>query len=176
MDDEPQSGKPSTSSRATVAILVAFALAIGLTMATTGRNGKQCGCFSSCNAPAASLRSERIVAYYFHKNERPPTCARVEGSAREALEAGFSEQLKDGRLEWRVVNYEETGNEHLATDYKLVVPCIVLVRMRGNTSVGWRSLPEVWSLVEDKPAFAKLLQRNVQEFLDYVAIPAGCCT
>jgi len=175
MDDEPQSGKSGTSSRAIVAVLVGFALALGLTMATTGRNGKQCGCPFPCNAPATLPRSERIVAYYFHKKERSPMCASVEASTREALEAGFSEQLKDGRLEWRVVNYEETGNEHLATDYKLVGPCIVLVRMRGNTSVEWRSLPEVWSLVEDKPAFAKLLQRNVQEFLDYVAIPGACC-
>jgi len=144
-------------------------------MATTGRNGKQCGCPFLCNAPAASLRSERIVAYYFHKNERSPMCVSVEASTREALEAGFSEQLKDGRLEWRVVNYEETEDEHFATDYTLAAPSVVLVRMRGNTSVEWRSLPEVWSLVEDKPAFAKLLQRNVQEFLDYVAIPGGCC-
>ena len=97
------------------------------------------------------------------------------GITREAVEAGFSEQLKDGRLEWRVVNYEETGNEHFATDYKLAGPCMVLVRMRGDTSVEWRSLPEVWALVEDRPALARLVQRNVQEFLDYVAIPGACC-
>jgi hypothetical protein len=175
MDDEPQSGKAGTSSRAKAAILVAFALAIGLTMAVTGRNGKQCGCPFPCNAPAALPRSERIVAYYFHKNERSPTCANVEASTREAVEASFPEQLKDGRLEWRVVNYEEAGNEHFATDYKLAAPCVVLVRMRGGKSVEWRSLPEVWERVEDRPALARLVQRNVQEFLDYVAIPGGCC-
>ena len=176
MRDEPQSGKPSTSTRAKLAILVALALAIGLTMAATGKDGKQCGCAFPCNAPGAVSRSERIVAYYFHKNERSPRCARVEASTRAALEAGFSEELKDGRLEWRVVNYEETGNEHFAADYNLTAPCVVLVRMKDNTSVEWRSLPEVWARVEDQPALARLLQWNVQEFLDYVAIPGACCT
>jgi hypothetical protein len=175
MDDEPQSGKSGTSSRAKAAVFVAFALAIGLTMAVTGKNGKQCGCPFPCNTPGASPRSERIVAYYFHKNERSPTCANIEAYAREAVEASFPEQLKDGRLEWRVVNYEETGNEHFAADYKLAAPCMVLVRMRGGASVEWRSLPEVRELVEDRPALARVVQRNVQEFLDYVAIPGACC-
>ena len=174
MRDEPRSGKPGTSSRATLAILVAFAF--GLAILSTGRNGKQCGCPFPCNAPAALPRSERIVAYYFHKNERPPTCARVEASAREALEAGFSEQLKDGRLEWRIVNYEEPGNEHYAADYKLAAPCVVLVRMRGNQPMEWRSVPEVCDYVGDKPAFLRFVQKNVSEFLDYVAIPGACCT
>jgi hypothetical protein len=175
MDDEPQSGKSGTSSRAKAAVFVAFALAIGLTMAVTGRNGNQCGCPFPCDTPGASPRSERIVAYYFHKNERSPTCANIEAYAREAVEAGFPEQLNDGRLEWRVVDYEETGNEHFAADYKLAAPCMVLARMRGGASVEWRSLPEVRELVEGRPALARVVQRNVQEFLDYVAIPGACC-
>ena len=72
-----------------------------------------------------------------------------------------------------MVNYEEAGNEHFAADYKLAAPCVVLVRIRGETPVEWRSLPEVWKLAEDRPAPARLVQQNVQEFLDYVAIPGG---
>ena len=175
MCDEPRLDKPKTSSRTTLLIFVTFALAIGLAIASTGRNGNQCGCPFCGNAPAAFPRSERIVAYYFHKNERPSTCANIEAYVREAVETSFSEQLKNGRLEWRVVNYEEAGNEHFAADYKLAAPCVVLVRIRGDTSVEWRSLPEVWKLAEDRPALARLVQQNVQEFLDYVAIPGACC-
>jgi hypothetical protein len=176
MDGEPHSSKPGTSSRATTVFFVACAIAIGLMMASTGRNGNRCGCPFPCNPPAALSRSERIVAYCFHKNERSPTIATVEAFTREAIEAGFSEQLKDGRLEWRIVNYEEPGNEHFAADYKLAAPCVVLVRMRGNQPMEWRSLPEVWDHVGDKPAFLRFVQKNVSEFLDYVAIPGACCT
>ena len=106
----------------------------------------------------------------------PDVAQAIESNANEAIESGFPEQLKDGRLEWRSVNYEEPGNEHYATDYKIAAPCLVLVRMKSGKAVEWRSLPEVWELVSDKPAFVQLVQRNVQEFLDYIAIPGACCT
>jgi len=95
MDGE-RSSKPGTSSRATTVCLVVCAIAIGLMMASTGRNGNRCGCPFPCNAPAALSRSERIVAYCFHKNERSPASATVETFTREAIEAGFSDPRFSG--------------------------------------------------------------------------------
>jgi hypothetical protein len=125
------------------------------------------------NAPS---RAERIVVFYFHRKQRPSTCVCIESNAKEAIALRFPAQLKDGRLEWRCVSYEEPGNEHYATDYKLTASCLVLARMKGDKAVEWRSLPEVWELTGDKPALIRLVERNVQEFLDYIAIPGACCT
>jgi hypothetical protein len=126
--------------------------------------------------PNSSPCAQQIVVYYFHRQERPATCVSVEFNAKEAIALGFPGQLKDGRLEWRSVNYEERGNEQYATDYKITLPCLVLVRMKCGKAVEWRSLPEVWELVRDKSALVQLVQRNVQEFLDYIAISGACCT
>lgn len=120
--------------------------------------------------------TQRIAAYYFHRTERPETCISAELSIKDAIASQFPEQLKDGRLEWYSVNYEEPGNEHYAADYKLTTPCLVLVRMKLGAAVEWRSLPEIRELVGDKSKLIQLVQRNVQEFLDYIAIPGGCCT
>jgi hypothetical protein len=120
--------------------------------------------------------AERIIVYYFHRTVRCPTCVQVESSAKEAIESLFSEPLKDGRLEWRSVNYEEQGNEQYATDYKIAGPCLVLVRMKGGKPVEWRNLPEVWTLVGDKRAFVHLILCNVQEFLNDIVVPGACCT
>ncbi len=120
-------------------------------------------------------RTERIVAYFFHGKVRPPSCVSIESYAKEAVESGFPDQLKDGRLEWYVVNYEEPGNEHYATDYKLASPCVVLVRMRADKPIEWRSLPKVSDYEGDKLACIRFVQKNVSEFLDYIAIPGACC-
>lgn len=81
-------------------------------------------------------RTERIAAYYFHRTERPSTCTATESIVKAAIESTFPEQLKDGRLNWCSVNYEEPGNEHYASDYKLTAPCLVLARIKGGKTSG----------------------------------------
>ena len=182
MENDNQPEKASKASSIKVAALVLCVVAAGAVMALTGQNGpKRCGCLpmsseETATQGAASPRAERIVAYYFHRKARCPTCVSIESNAKQAVESGFREQLKDGRLEWRSVNYEESDNEHYATDYKIAAPCLVLVRMKGGKAVEWRVLSEVWQLAGDKSALVQLVQKNVREFLDYIAIPAACCT
>ena len=65
-----------------------------------------------------------------------------------------------------VVNYEEPGNEHYATDFKLAAPCIVLASVHDRHQVAWKSLPEVWELVGDRPAFRAFLRKNLREQLE----------
>ena len=65
-----------------------------------------------------------------------------------------------------VVNYEEPGNEHYATDFKLAAPCVVLASVRDGHQVAWKSLLEVWELAGNKPAFRGFVQKNLREQLD----------
>jgi len=127
-------------------------------------------------AKTVSTSGASVVVYYFHGKVRCPTCNSIESYAQEAVQSGFSAQLDDGRLQWRVVNYEESGNEHFATDYKLFAPCVVLVTMHGGKQAQWRSLPEVWEHVGDKPKFIEFVKKNVKEVLDKAALPKGAST
>jgi hypothetical protein len=111
-------------------------------------------------------RSDGLIAYYFHGQVRCPTCESIEAYAREAVEGGFAEQLRSGRLRWRVVNYQQPGNEHFAQDYQLVAPSVVLVDIRGGVQKDWKDLPEVWQLASDKPAFIQFIQKEIREFLN----------
>lgn len=113
--------------------------------------------------PSASDPAPKLIAYYLHGKIRCVTCSDIERSAKEAIEEGFGPELQSGRLKWRVVNYEEPGNEHYATDFKLAAPCVVLASVRDGRQVAWKSLPEVWKLVGDKSAFRKFVQERVQK-------------
>jgi hypothetical protein len=182
MENENQPVPSGKASPLKVVALVACVLAVGTVLALTGQNrSRPCGCCpqvteTTAARPTSPPRAERIVAYYFHRAARCPTCISIESNAKEAVESGFPEQLKDGRLEWCSVNYEESGNEHYTTDYKIEAPSLILVRLKSGKAVEWRLLPEVWDLMGDKPALIQLVRRNVQEFLDYIAIPGACCT
>ena len=107
-----------------------------------------------------------VLAYYFHGKTRCPTCRDIEAYAHEAVETGFPEELKDGRLRWEIINYDEAGKEHYALQYEVVAPSLVLVMMDGNREIKWENLAEVWELVGDKPAFVDFVQEQVQAFLE----------
>jgi hypothetical protein len=182
MENENRPVPTGKASPLKVVAVVACVLAAGAVMALTGQHRpRPCGCCpqfmeTTPSGPASLPRVERIVAYYFHRQARCPICVSIESNAKEAIESGFPKQLKDGRLEWRSVNYEESGNEQYATDYKIAAPCLVLARMKCGETVEWRNLSEVQELVGDKSALIQVVQRNVQEFLDYIAISGACCT
>lgn len=89
---------------------------------------------------------ERLTAYYFHTNTRCTTCRAIEAHARDAL----ASQVEAGKLDWRVVNYEEAGNRHYASEFKLLCPSVVLVERRGGAVVRWKNLERVWELNEER--------------------------
>jgi len=122
-------------------------------------------------ATAAPAKSEHgvsdrsVVAYYFHGNFRCPTCRKIEALSREAVESGFPEDLKAGRLEWRVINVEEPGNEHFVKDYQLFSKALVLVAKEGSKQTRWKNLQEVWTLVGDKEGFITYVQAEIRAYL-----------
>ena len=99
---------------------------------------------NTSSPPAAEGRDFsglKLIAYYMHGKVRCPTCMSIEAYAKEAVETGFGGELKGGQIQWRIVNYEEPGNEHFATDYRLAAPSVVLVSMRDGKQVAWKSCP-----------------------------------
>ena len=119
-------------------------------------------------APAQSQPSvsdRTVVAYYFHGNFRCQTCRKIEAFSREAVESGFPEDLKAGRLEWRVINVEEPGNEHFIQDYQLFSKSLVLVAKEGSKQTRWKNLQKVWTLVGDKEAFIQYVQDEIRAYL-----------
>ena len=105
-----------------------------------------------------------IIAYYFHGTRRCPTCRKLEAYSREAIETGFAEEMKDGKLVWRVVNVEDPGNEHYVRDYGLSTKSVILVAVNDGKEERWKNLSRIWELVGDKTAFITYVQGELEDF------------
>ncbi len=114
---------------------------------------------------AAVAMQDGFKVYYLHGNQRCPTCRAIEATAREAVEAGFADELQHGRVLWQVINYESAGNEHYTEDFEVVAPSVVLTKWEAGRQAAWKALPEVWELVDDKPAFIESVQNSLREFM-----------
>jgi hypothetical protein len=117
------------------------------------------------SALAQQTTAPKVIAYYFHTNTRCSTCRKIEQYSHEAIEQGFPEELKNGTLEMRVVNYEQAGNRHFMQDYKLVSKSLVLVNMVNGKQTEWMNLKLVWQLTGRKDAFLNYVRREVRNYL-----------
>jgi hypothetical protein len=116
---------------------------------------------SAATQPAA----HKVIAYYFHTNTRCSTCMKIEAYSKEAIEKGFPEEIKNGTLEMRVVNYEHPENRHFMQDYRLVSKSLVLVNMVNGKQTEWTNLKLVWQLTGRKDAFLNYVRKEVRNYL-----------
>ena len=108
----------------------------------------------------------QVVVYYFHGSKRCVTCKKLEAYSDEAVKSGFGEELKEGVLEWRVVNTDEPENAHFLKDYQLITKSVVVVEMVDGKQKRWRNLKKIWQLVGDKDEFVAYVQGGVREYLE----------
>ena len=80
--------------------------------------------------PKASASSavgrDHISAYYLYGNIRCVTCKGMEALTKDAVTTAFAKELADGRLEFRVDNFERPGNEHFSRDFGIIAASVLL--------------------------------------------------
>ena len=142
----------------TIALLMFVAASIVVLVVKSLRQG--------IHAVTADDQRDRLIVYNFHGKVRCPACRNIAVYAHEAVAKGFPTEVGDGRIEWKVVDFEKPENQRFVKDFELVAPSVVLVEMRGGVRKRWKNLPEVWELFDDKPTFVAFIQKEVQAFLN----------
>ena len=113
----------------------------------------------------ATQPAHQVIAYYFHGNYRCPNCLKIEAYSREAIQTGFSSELKNGSLEWRVVNVDEPENRHFIQDYQLYTKSVILSDLHQGRQTRWKNLDQVWTFLPDKSAFVNYVAAEVRGYL-----------
>jgi thiol-disulfide isomerase/thioredoxin len=101
--------------------------------------------------------AESVMALYFHRTQRCPTCRKMGDYAQEAVKTGFAEQLKRGQVVFRFVDFQDAKNAAVAKAYKVTGPALIVARVKDRKVVAVENLDQIWMKASDK-----------QEFLDYV--------
>jgi hypothetical protein len=114
---------------------------------------------------APGKMADKVVVYYFHGRARCSNCMKIEAYSKEAVEAGFADELKNGKVEWKVIDYEDKGNEHYFTDYKLFTKSVIVSGVKKGKETRWKNLQKVWQYLGDKQAFMAYVQAEVKACL-----------
>jgi hypothetical protein len=115
---------------------------------------------------SSTANTSKVLVCYFHTTARCQTCRKFEAYSKETLHNTFSEELADGRLEWKMINVDEPANEHFIKDYQLYSKSIVIVKMQNGKELKWKNLDEIWKLVRNKDDFINYIQNQVRDYLE----------
>lgn len=118
-------------------------------------------------APAAGITAadHQVVAIYFHRTVRCPTCKKIGGLAEEAVTKGFAEQIAAGTVEFRYVDFQDAKNAVLTKAYKITGPTMVLLDVADGRVTRWEPLPKVWQLVAKPQELQTYVRTSVAEYL-----------
>jgi len=131
--------------------------------------GAWCGIAASACAdePQSAAPARQVMACYFHRTHRCPTCKKISALSEKAIRAGFAGELKRGEVAWTMIDYQDARNQKLTEGYKITRPTLVVIDVREGKVARWQALPKVWSLVfQPEEEFSKYVQDAVRGYLE----------
>ena len=90
-----------------------FLLAI-LTLAACGNNQN-----ANTQAAAQIEQEDAVEVLYFHGKQRCITCNAIERLTKEVIEQDFAQQLKDGKIIFKVIDISTKEGEKIANTYEV---------------------------------------------------------
>lgn len=122
--------------------------------------------FSCSVICAADPPAERVLALYFHRTVRCPTCVKMGGLAEEAVKQGFEKQVQEGKVEFRFIDFQAEENAKLKKAYKITGPALIVVKIVDNKVQEQVDLKDIWKKVQgDKEEFLKYVRDHVAAYL-----------
>ncbi len=109
--------------------------------------------------------SHYLVVTYFHTSFRCPSCYRIEKYSKDAIHFNFEDELKSGKIVWRVINVEEPPNRHFIKDYRLYSKHLIVSEVQDGKELRWKDLKEVWVKVRDEAQFNDYVKTEISDWL-----------
>lgn len=113
---------------------------------------------------ASDAPADRVVVMYFHRTQRCPTCLKMGSYTEESVKSGFAKEIKDGKVEFHYIDFQDPKNSAFTNGYKVGGPTLIVARVNGKKVLEYKNLTEIWSKVGNKATFADYVQTNVKQY------------
>ena len=139
---------------------------------TAGPSQREGPVSSADDPPASGVRARPVsngtvvLAYYFHRTQRCPSCLLLETTASRTIEEHFARQLRAGQVTWTSVDMEDPQREALRRQLEVYINGLVLVRVENGVYEDAKRLDELWGLLGRPDAFSKYLVDEINARLN----------
>ena len=114
---------------------------------------------------SAAAANRKLIVYYLHGTARCRTCMKFEALTKEVVDGSFADEVKKGRVEFRVVNVDDQENGHYVQDYQLYSKSVILSDTTDGKQTRWKNLEQIWEKVGDEDAYKQYIRDEVASYL-----------
>jgi hypothetical protein len=114
--------------------------------------------------PPKKAPKDRVVAMYFHRTQRCPTCRKMGSYTEEAINTAFVKQLKERTVEFHYIDFQDKKKAAFTKAYKITGPALIVARVADNKVAEFKDLKDIWTHVGDKKAFVKYVRDHVTAY------------
>ena len=75
-------------------------------------------------------KKSQIDIYYFHRTERCNTCLSIEENTKTVLEQYFADELKNGLVSFKSINFEGETDKEIIDKYEADGPSLFLTKIK----------------------------------------------
>lgn len=141
-----------------------FILIAGCIKKNLGVSLVQTQCQPASTGVISEYPEQLLVTYYFHGTFRCPTCLKIERLAGEAITTFFSDEIKSGSLEFKIINMDEPDNTHYKNDFSLESQAFIVTFQSRGKLEKWKNLERIWELYDDEGAFLDYVHEEISSF------------
>ncbi len=120
---------------------------------------------SSENPRIYSADDVKVIAYYFHLTTRCQSCLEIEEYSQAVVLENFQSELEAGLLEWHIHNMELPEHEHFQEEYELTVPSLIVAFVKGEDTLEWKDLEQVWDLLESPQKLEAYVNDEIRDII-----------
>lgn len=116
-------------------------------------------------ADAENTAAATVVVTYFTTDVRCDSCRTIERLSREAIEAGFPDEVADGAVVFRVRNTDRPENQHFVDEYEIANKTVIVSHQQHGTETEWTNRQDVLLLFDQPDEFLAYVREPVQRYL-----------
>jgi cytochrome c-type biogenesis protein len=132
-----------------------------------------CGCGEKHDADEATDGSitithedvEKVELLYFHPRFRCLSCNNVEEFAKEVAQDEFSEEMKDGKLEFKSLDIDDPENKNLAEELGVTGSSLYVV-VEGDGKREHRAVTDVWLHWNNPEKSKEIITAEINRYLE----------
>lgn len=123
---------------------------------------------SQTNTPTAKsgISKDYIEVLYFHGKQRCITCNTIEKLTKEVLDKDFVQQLKDGKIVFKIIDISKKENEKIAEKYEVTWSSLFVNKWKGGKETPNNMTEFAFSYAKSSPdVFKEGLIKKINELL-----------
>ena len=103
---------------------------------------------------------DHFIAFYFHGNKRCSMCNDIEKYTRQAITTNYGD-----RVEFRVINWQDSNNKAYVRAYELIGNAVVLVEIRHRKQHRFKNLEKLWDFAHSEREFTAYIKEEVDRWI-----------